>query len=135
MAWVKIPAEHHPLFLAALPKDPGVSTIQMFGGIGAKLNGYMFGGLFARSAIVRLSAADQRTALALDGAAPFDPMGNGRVMMDTIALPESVMDDPAELRTWLARALEFTRTLPPKASKASKPRATAKPKPVRAPPP
>jgi len=132
MAWVKIPAEHHPLFLAALPKDRRVSTIQMFGGIAAKANGYMFGGLFARSAIVRLSDADQRTALALDGAAPFDPMGNGRVMKDTIALPEAVMDDPAQLRDWLARALEFTTTLPPKKAKAkaaqAKPAALPKPR-------
>lgn len=129
MAWVKIPAEHHPLFLAALPKDRRVSTIQMFGGIAAKANGYMFGGLFARSAIVRLSAADQRTALALDGAAPFDPMGNGRVMKDTIALPEDVMDDPAQLRDWLARSLAFTQTLPPK---HKKPAAPAKPKATKA---
>lgn len=132
MAWVKIPAEHHPLFLAALPKDRQVSTIQMFGGIAAKANGYMFGGLFARSAIVRLSAEDQRAALALDGAAPFDPMGNGRVMKDMIALPEAVMDEPAQLRDWLARALAFTQTLPPKhkkpAAKAAKPKAS-KPKP------
>jgi len=37
----------------------------------------MFGGLFAHSAIVKLSPADQETALALDGAQFFDPMGNG----------------------------------------------------------
>src|SRR6185295_9802484 len=101
MAWVKIPQENHPLFRDCLPRDPRVSTINMFGGIAAKVNGQMFGGLFARSAIVKLSAADQRAALALDGAERFDPMGNKRVMNDTILLPESVMDDPAELRAWL----------------------------------
>ena len=132
MAWVKIPAEHHPLFLAALPKDRRVSTLQMFGGIAAKTNGYMFGGLFARSAIVRLSPADQRAALMLDGSAPFDPMGNGRVMKDTIALSEAVMDEPAELRDWLARAFAFTATLPPKAK--AKPKSAAKPAASRAKP-
>jgi TfoX/Sxy family transcriptional regulator of competence genes len=128
MAWVKIPAEHHPVFLAALPQDRRISTIQMFGGIAARANGYMFGGLFARSAIVRLSASDQRAALALDGAAPFDPMSNGRVMKDTIALPESVMEDPAELSDWLARAFAFTTTLPLK--KKAPPRATTPGKPT-----
>ncbi|HEX2689955.1 MAG TPA: TfoX/Sxy family protein [Kofleriaceae bacterium] len=123
MAWVKIPAEHHPVFLAALPRDRRISTIQMFGGIAARANGYMFGGLFARSAIVRLSASDQRAALTLDGAAPFDPMGNGRVMKDTIALPESVMEEPAELGDWLARAFAFITTLPPK--KKAPPKATS----------
>jgi hypothetical protein len=35
MAWVKIPPENRPIFLAALPKDPRVETIKMFGGIAA----------------------------------------------------------------------------------------------------
>jgi hypothetical protein len=35
MAWVKIPQEHHPLFHACLPHDPGVSTVNMFGGVAA----------------------------------------------------------------------------------------------------
>jgi len=119
MAWVKIPADHHPLFLAAVPKDRRVSTLRMFGGVAAMVNGHMFGGLFARSAIVRLSAEDQRAALALDGTTAFDPMGNGRTMQDTLMLPEDVMDDPAQLRDWLGRALAYTATLPPKKKKAA----------------
>lgn len=124
MAWVKIPAENHPLFHAALPKDPRVSTLNMFGGVCAIVNGNMFGGLFGRGAIAKLSKADQAEALALDGAEPFDPMGNKRVMNDTIYLPESVFDDPADLKNWLRKALAFTATLPPKKKKAA---ATKKP--------
>jgi len=45
-----------------------------------------------------LSDADRESALALDGAAPFDPMGNGRVMNDKIMLPEDTFHDPIELR-------------------------------------
>ncbi|TMQ24918.1 MAG: TfoX/Sxy family protein [Deltaproteobacteria bacterium] len=127
MAWVKIPAEHHPIFLAALPRDPRVSTVQMFGGIAAKVNGHMLGGLFARSAMVRLSPADRQAALALDGAVPFDPMGRGAVMKDTVLLPDAVMDDPAALRRWLARAIAYTATLPPKAGTAR----AARPKPAK----
>ena len=122
MAWIKIPAEHHPLFRAALP--PGATTKNMFGGIAAFVNDNMFGGLFARSAIVKLSAADQRAALALDGAAPFDPMGNGRIMRDTVLLPDSVMDEPGELRAWLARAYAYVSTLPPKQRSSIPARAT-----------
>src|SRR5262249_15422473 len=106
MAWVKIPKENHPLFHAALPRDPRVSTVNMFGGVAAKVNGKMFAGLFARSAIVKLSAADLRAALALDGATVFDPMGNGRVMRDTVQLPDEVMDEPDELRAWFGKALD-----------------------------
>lgn len=121
MAWVKIPREHHPILLAALPKDPRVRTVQMFGAICGKVNGRLFGGLFARSAMVRLDPEGRREALALDGAEPFDPMGNKRVMADTVLLPESVMDEPDELRRWLARAFTYTATLPPKQPQKKKP--------------
>jgi TfoX/Sxy family transcriptional regulator of competence genes len=123
VAWVKVPAEHHPLFLAALPKDKRVTQMRMFGGIAAMVNGNMFGGLFGRSIIVRLSDADRAEALALDGTAPFDPMGNGRASKDTLQMSESVMEDPAELRDWLARAYAHAAKLPPKPKKtAAKPK-------------
>jgi TfoX/Sxy family transcriptional regulator of competence genes len=114
MAWIKIPAENHPLFHAALPRDPRISTLQMFGGVAAMVNGHMLGGLFGRGALVRLSAPDQKEALALDGAEPFDPMGKGHPMKDTVLLPESIMDEPEELKSWLRRALEYTAMLPAK---------------------
>jgi len=124
MAWVKIPAENHPLFHAALPKDPRILTINMFGGVCATVNGNMFGGLFGRGVIAKLSKADQIEAMKLDGAEPFDPMGNKRVMNDTILLPESVLDDASDLRDWMRRAIDFTATLPPKKKKGAKPVAT-----------
>jgi TfoX/Sxy family transcriptional regulator of competence genes len=132
MAWTKIPAENHPLFLDALPADPRISTLKMFGGVAGMVNGNMFCGLFARSAVVKLSFADQKEALALDGSAPFDPMGNGRVMKDTILLAEEVMDDPQVLRDWLRRSFELGLTLPkkvkkPAAGKPAKPAAAKKP--------
>ena len=118
MAWVKVPLENHPLFRAALPVDPRVQTMNMFGGIAATVNGNMFAGLFARSVVLQLTSdADRAEALALDGAGPFDPMGNGRVMSDKIMLPESVMDEPAELRAWIARAFEACAKLPRKVKK------------------
>ncbi|MBS2029315.1 MAG: TfoX/Sxy family protein [Deltaproteobacteria bacterium] len=133
MAWVKIPKEHHPLFMDAVPSDPRVSTLKMFGGIGATVNGHMFGGLWARSVMVKLSPADQKKALAI-GAVPFDPMGNGRVMADSFVLPEGIVDDAEELRDWLKRALAFTATLPPKTKKpaAKKPAAAKEPAKPRA---
>jgi hypothetical protein len=41
MAWIKVPAENHPLFLSALPQDPRVETMKMFGGVAAKVNGHI----------------------------------------------------------------------------------------------
>ena len=120
MAWVKIPKENHPVFHDCMPRDPRVSTVNMFGGVAAKVNGQMFAGLFGRGALVKLSASHQKSALALDGAVMFDPMGNGRIMHDTVLLPESVMDEPDELRAWLRKALDYVVTLPPKVKKPAR---------------
>jgi len=133
MAWVKIPQENHPLFRDCLPRDPRVSTVNMFGGVAAKVNGQMFAGLFARGAVVKLSEADQEVALAIDGATMFDPMGNGRVMRDTVFLPESVMVEPDELRAWIQKALDFTASLPAKKKRPATKAAAKKPSATKAP--
>ena len=125
MAWVKVPPEHRPAFEAALPRDPRVQTMQMFGGVAASINGNMFGGLFGRSAIVRLHGADHAEALA--GASMFDPMGNGRVSKDTVMLPEDVFHDEEALHEWLRRACDGAAKLPPKAPKTKPGGAKAKP--------
>jgi hypothetical protein len=135
MAWVKVPPEHHPIFIDALPKDPRIERIKMFGGIAAKVNGHFFAGLFGRSAIVQLPEPERAEALALEGAGPFDPMGNGRVMSEKVMLPESMMSDEEDLRAWLSRAFQAALVLPPKsakppATKTAKPKAAAKPRPA-----
>ena len=119
MAWIKVPPENHPTFQAALPKDPRVETLQMFGGVAAKVNGHIFAGLFGRSTMVLLPEPDRAAALALEGAAPFDPMGNGRVRSDKVMLPESMMREPAELRRWIARAFKAAAALPGKGAKTA----------------
>lgn len=119
MAWTKIPAEHHPIFLAALPKDARVKTLKMFGGIAAQVNGNTFAGLFGRSAMIWLPEEQRAEALALDGASMFDPMGDGR-KSDKVMLPETFMKKPAELRKWLDRAFEAAAELPLKKKKPSK---------------
>ncbi|HUB07982.1 MAG TPA: TfoX/Sxy family protein [Myxococcales bacterium] len=126
MAWTKIPPEHHPLFLAALPDDPRVETLKMFGGIAARVRGNVFAGLFGRSTMIWLPESERAEALALEGAAPFDPMGDGR-RSDKVMLPEAFMDDSEELRRWIARAFEAALALPPKvkaAGRGKKARAT-----------
>ena len=114
MAWVKVPPEHHPIFVDALPRDPRIERIKMFGGVGAKVNGHLFAGLFGRSAIVQLPEPDRAEALALEGAGPFDPMGDGRARSAKVMLPESIMGDEEELRAWLSRAFQAALAMPPK---------------------
>lgn len=129
MAWVKVPSANHPIFRAALPKDPRVETVEMFGGVAAKVNGNVFAGLFGHSTMIWLPEPERARALALEGAAPFDPMGNGRVRSDKVMLPESMLRKPAELRRWLALAFEGAARLPAKATKPA-PKKTAAKKPV-----
>jgi hypothetical protein len=117
MAWVKVPAENHPLFHAALPADRRVQAMRLFGGVAAKVNGHIFAGLFGRSTMVWLPERDRAEALALEGASPFDPMGDGRARSDKVMLPESMMDDAHELRRWIACAFEGAAALPPKRTK------------------
>jgi len=123
MAWVKVPPENHPLFLAALPQDRRIQTMKMFGGIAARVNGHIFAGLFGLSTMLYLSDRDKAEALALDGASLFDPMGNGRMRSDKVMLPETVMHDGAALRAWIARAFQFASRLPAKAPAPKKKRA------------
>jgi TfoX/Sxy family transcriptional regulator of competence genes len=128
MAWVKVPPENHPLFQAALPKDERVETMKMFGGVAAKVNGHIFAGLFGRSTMLSLPEPDRAAALALDGAAPFDPMGDGRVRSEKVMLPEQMMRDPRALRSWIARAFKAAAKLP---AKPDKKKTAAKPAPAR----
>ena len=126
MAWVKVPPANHPIFRAALPKDPRVETKKMFGGVAAKVNGHMFAGLFGRSTVLLLAEPDRAAALALDGASLFDPMGDGRARSDKVMLPESTMTNPAELRGWIARAFKAASVLPKKEESARARKAAAK---------
>ncbi len=131
MAWVKVPPDHHPLFLAALPKDARVETMKMFGGVAAKVNGHIFAGLFGRSTMIWLPEADRARALALPGAAPFDPMGDGRARSDKIMLPEKMMRDPKALAGWVARAFAGAAKLPAKPAKPVAKKSAAKKPPAK----
>lgn len=128
MAWVKVPPEHHPIFLAALPKDSRVETKAMFGGVAAKVNGNLFAGLFGLSTMIWLPEEARAEALALKGAAPFDPMGDGRARSDKIMLPRSFMTDTAKLKKWILRAFDAASKLPAKTAKAKGAKKTSRAK-------
>ena len=129
---MKVPPEHHPIFVEALPRDRRVQTMRMFGGVAASVNGHIFAGLFGRSTMLSLPEPDRAQALALEGAGRFDPMGDRRVRSQKVMLPEAMMDEPEELRRWIARAFESAALLPPKPpkrAKAAKPPRPPKPAP------
>ncbi len=103
MPWTKAPPELVELFYAALPEDPAVERRKMFGYPCAFVNGNMFTGVFAELIMVRLPDEQRAELLAIEGAAPFEPMA-GRPMKEYVVLPESVLRNERALKGWIDKA-------------------------------
>lgn len=102
-------------FRAAMERlgAPDIVQRQMFGYPCAWINGNMLTGLFADEWWVRLSEPDRDALLALPGAHPFEVMP-GRSMGRYVVLPAEVAARTDDLDAWLAKAIDFTRSMLPK---------------------
>jgi len=111
----KSSAELVARFQAVLDRHaaPDITRRQMFGYPCAWIGGNMLTGLFAQEWWVRVSEAEREALLALPGAHPFEVMP-GKTMGRYVVLPSNVVADDARLDDWLTKAIDFTRTLPPK---------------------
>ena len=92
---------------------PDVALRKMFGYQCAWIGGNMASGLFGDEWWVRVSEPERERVLELGGH-PFAPMPGKGKMGRYVVLPEGVVANAPDLDGWLARAMEFTRTLPPK---------------------
>lgn len=101
------------LFRSLLSHDPRVTVRPMFGHTAAFVNGQMFAGTFGSHVFARLDESSRTELLATPGAAPFAPMPN-RPMKEYVQLPSAMLSDLAAAKQWIARALEWTSTLPAK---------------------
>jgi TfoX/Sxy family transcriptional regulator of competence genes len=110
-------------FRAALPDNPDILVRPMFGHTAGFINGNMFAGTFGQDVFVRLDEGNRSKLLTAPGAMPFAPM-KGRVMAEYVQLPRSA--DASMTASWVARALEWTATLPPKTKARSAVRGRAK---------
>ena len=117
--WRRSPPELAQALDAALPDDPRIERRPMFGFPCAFTGGRLFAGLHQADILVRLDEADREKLLAEPGARVFEPM-KGRPMREYVLVPPALHDDPRALRGWIARALEFTASMPPKKPRASK---------------
>ncbi|QDT52626.1 hypothetical protein Pan44_06380 [Caulifigura coniformis] len=110
----------------AVAREPGVAEKRMFGGLAFLHRGNMLVGVHGDSLIARLGAEAADIALVESGVRPFDLTGTpmkGWVIVDADAI-----DSDVALRDWIGLALQFVRTLPPKASKsAGAPRKSSRP--------
>jgi TfoX/Sxy family transcriptional regulator of competence genes len=92
---------------------PGLVEKKMFGGIGFMLNGNMVVGTTAKGALlVRVDPAKQDEALKRKGA--FEMHMGPRPMTGFIAVDETGTPDDAALKDWIAFAMAYAETLPPK---------------------
>lgn len=105
-------------FLRLVPGDPAVTTRPMFGNMAAFVNGNMFAGLFGEDLFVRLPD-DERATVIKEGGRNFEVMP-GRAMTGYVTLPAPWSKKPGPARRWIARSLELTRALPPKAAAGRK---------------
>jgi TfoX/Sxy family transcriptional regulator of competence genes len=107
------PPELVARFDAVAARHPGGRRRRMFGYPALFVGGNLATGLFADTWMVRLAPADLEALLTMPGAAPFTPMP-GRTMRGYATLPAGVISDDAALDAWVARALTFAASLPPK---------------------
>jgi TfoX N-terminal domain len=104
----------------ALAGTGTVREVRMFGGLCFMLNGNMVAGTSKRGLLVRVAKDQQSDALARPGAKPMEMTGRP---MEGYVFVDPPPHDDRSLQEWLAIALAFVNTLPPKLSK-SKPRRT-----------
>jgi TfoX/Sxy family transcriptional regulator of competence genes len=100
-----------------LKQIPEAERRVMFGFPCAFLHGNMFTGLYQEQMFFRLAATDKAEFLKLPGATPFEPV-KGRVMREYVTVPQSMLEDEVQLKTWLARSLMYALSLPVKVKKA-----------------
>jgi TfoX N-terminal domain len=95
-----------------LAAEPAITEKAMFGGLAFLLGGNMAVGLSGEELMVRVGPDASDDALARPHTRPFDM--TGRPMKGWILVaPEGVAEDD-DLTAWVARGVDFARSLPPK---------------------
>lgn len=98
---------------AALEDEmPGTTEQKMFGGIAFMLDGNMVCGVSGDALMLRLGPELGAAALGEPHTRPMEMTGK-RMRSMVLVDPEGHEDDE-QLADWIARALEFVTTLPPK---------------------
>lgn len=104
------------LFEESTPAGSDIVQKKMFGYPSCFVNGNLFLGLHGDDIILRLGPHRIEQFIQEEGARHFEPMP-GRPMKEYAVVPEAVRDDGKRLTAYIADALAYARTLPPKESK------------------
>ena len=97
---------------AVLKGRRGVTERRMFGGLAFLVGGHLTCGVLHDTLVLRLGSAAAARALERRHTRPMDFTGRALAGMVYVDPPGHRRD--ADLRAWLARAMRFVRTLPPR---------------------
>ncbi len=95
-----------------LDQQTNIDEKKMFGGLGFLLNGNMLVGVWKDNLIVRVGADAYAGALAEPSVVEFDI--TGRTMKGWAMVEPEGVDEDADLKKWIQRAMTFVETLPGK---------------------
>jgi DNA transformation protein len=90
------------------PSVRGLRDRSMFGGVGLYA-GELFFALLAADRLYLKVDDSNRADFAAAGMGPFDPYGDGRMIMQYYEVPLEVIESPQQLAEWAAKALEVAR--------------------------
>jgi TfoX/Sxy family transcriptional regulator of competence genes len=95
-----------------LAAEPAVIEKAMFGGLAFLLEGNMAVGISGQELMVRVGPDASDDALARPHARPFDM--TGRPMKGWILVAPEGLTEERDLAAWVARGVDFARSLPAK---------------------
>ena len=89
----------------------------MFGGACGYADGVVFASLSDLGLALKLSAADRDELLKVPGAKRLQYDSDGPVSQQSIVVPESIVDNVAELADWVQRSVTWVRRVPKRAKR------------------
>lgn len=103
-----VSAAYREYVLEQLGRVVPVTSRAMFGAVGIYSDGLFFG--LVDDDAVYLKVDDTNRAMFVDaGMGPFDPYGDGSLLMRYYELPADLLESPDLLRPWVDAALEVAR--------------------------
>jgi DNA transformation protein len=103
-----VSADYREYVLEQMGRVAPVSGRAMFGGVGIYSDGLFFA--LMDDGAVYLKVDDTDRAMFVDaGMGPFDPYGDGSMLMRYYELPADLLESPDLLRPWMDAALDAAR--------------------------
>ena len=101
------------LMRETLADEPGLSEKKMFGGLCFLKDGNMICGVHQGGGMARVGKAAEPEALKIDGISPLS--FTGRKMGGMVDVSEDVLGDDTRRAQIVGMALDYARSMPPKA--------------------